>query len=432
MSFFNNLLISSSTSIVVTIISILSNIIVTRALGPSGRGIYAVVSNLIVFLVLIFGEGIKRSNTILIGEKKDNLKFLVFFTLKFSALLALFLSLAFILKSYYLSLLPNISAIVLILTFSIAIFTILWQAFQALLLGMQQIIAFNILLMIQASVIFIVNILGITIFNFGVNEFILALLLSAVITSLYCLMRLIMSFKKIKSVVKISPIKIAALTSKSTIASLSMFLTLRGDIFLINYFLNPFQAGLYAIAVLFSEIMQKIPNVIGPLILSKTVNDTSNKPAEDTAKLFRVILFANLLIVLFLIFFGKWIIILLFGSKFSEAFLPLLYLLPALLFLGSGGVAHALFMGRAYPNIVILINLLTGFINISLNIILIPKYGIKAAAAVSSITYTLWTLGLSIYLSIKYKIKLSKIFFTRSEDFTYVFNSLKSFRLRGN
>jgi len=432
MSFINNFIISSATSIFVTFISILTNIIVTRSLGPTGRGIYAVISNLIIFLVLIFGEGIKRSNTILVGNDNNQKKYLSFFTLKYSAALSIAFIILFFLNPFYSFLLPNVSDLILIFALAAAIFTVLWQALQALLLGLRKINDYNFLLILQVMTIFLVNVFGIWFFNFEVSEFILTLLLSAAITSIFGLSRLKLRKEQKKDDYSNQTKSIISITGKSTVASLSMFLTLRGDIFLINYFLNPFQAGLYSVAVLFSEIVQKVPNVIGPLVLSKTVNDSSTKPANDTVRLIRVIFIVNIVIVLTLFFVGGWIITSLFGDKFAEAFLPLKYLLPALFFIGPGGIVHAFFMGKAYPPIVIWINLIAGLANIGLNIVFIPSYGISAAALISSITYGIWAISLIIYLSIKYQIKLTQIFFIQHQDFKYLLEGVKKISLKKN
>lgn len=425
MNFFNGFWITGFNSLVITVIAFLNNVIVTRSLGPGGRGIYAIISNLILLVMVIFGEGLRRSNTVFIGRESRNLFSLVKFSIGYCCVLALILCLILLLKPLYNSLLPNISTLLVILGFAIAVFSIFWQSIQALFLGLQKIIDFNLMMLIQIVAVLFFNICGILIFDFGVREFISSLLMGAVLTSVIGLVKLRNNKIDSSTEQKIKLREIFSVTGKSMVASVSTFMTLRGDIFLINYFLNPFQAGLYSVAVMFSEILQRVPNVIGPLVISKAVNDFSLKPAFDTIRLIRVVFAFNILVVLVLFFTGKIIITLLFGIDFIDAYEPLLYLLPALFFIGPGGIAHAYFMGKAYPAMVIWINLLTAILNISLNIIFIPIYGISAAALISSLTYALWAISLVIYLGKKSNISITKILFLRIEDLNYLINKLR-------
>ena len=71
MNFFKSFSLTFSSTILVTLFGILNNIIITRQLGPSGRGEYSVIMTFILLAALLLGEGIKRSNTILIGKDRS-------------------------------------------------------------------------------------------------------------------------------------------------------------------------------------------------------------------------------------------------------------------------------------------------------------------------------------------------------------------------
>lgn len=428
MNFFRNFLITSSSTLTVTVLALLNNILITRQLGPDGRGIYAVVSNLVLLLMLIFGEGIRRSNTILIGKYKDKLSLLLQHTLICSMAVAIIFTVLFFLNSLYSFLLPNINAFLIIIGLSIALFSILWQSIQALFLGLKNIIKFNLMVIIQIIIVITINVIGVLLFNFQVEEFISALLVSAILTFLFGIVFLIPLVSKSSRLKKNIFKESSGIGIRSTISATSMFLTLRGNIFLINFFLNPFQAGIYAIATLFSEIMQKIPNIIGPLVISETVNNFSLKPAIYSARLVRTVFLFNLIVILILASFGKIIIIILFGIQFQESFLPLLYLLPALLFLGPGGIINAYYMGRAFPIPLLWINTMTGVLNILLNIIFIPKFGIIASASISSVTYLFWLSALLFYFRLETKIPMNEIIVFKKEDFVYLLRSIRKLR----
>lgn len=429
MTFLKNFWITGSTTLVITILAFLNNIIVTRTLGPEGRGVYAVISNLVLFLVLIFGEGIRRSNTILAGKNENLVRTLFSQTLTYSLLIFILFSISYFFRFLYDDYLPNISSILLLITFLITIMTILWQSNQAVFLGLQKILEFNILSFVQVACFLLINIFGIWLFNFDLEEIILSLFLSGLITFIISLFYLKSLTLKLKEIEKINLKQLTFLGIKSTYAAGSMFLTLRSTIFFINYFLNPFQAGIYAVAALFSEIMQKVPNVVGALVISKTVSDNSNKPAYDSMRIVRIVFLFNTIIVIALFFLGGIIIKILFGPEFSSSFIPLKLLLPAILFLGPGAILYAYYMGKAFPSAILWINGLVSLIHIILNLLFVPTYGIYAAAVICSVTYFIWSTSVIILFHFDTKKPITEILFCKKEDFTYIYSSIKNKRL---
>lgn len=426
MNFFKSFLITSSTTIIATLLAIINNVIVTRALGPEGRGVYAVISNLVIFLALIFGEGIRRSNTIFAGKNNKLVRTLLFQTLVYSILILIFLSISYFYRFLYSNYLPNVTSTLLLIAFLITLMTIVWQSNLAIFLGLQKILEFNLLTFIQVASFLLLNIIGILLFNFNLEEIVLNLLVSCIVTivlSLYYLKPMAVKSKKDE---KINLKQVAFLGIKSTYASGSMFLTLRSTIFFINFFLNPFQAGIYAVAALFSEIMQKVPNVLGVIVISKTVADNSNKPADDSTRIVRMVFLFNLIVVIGLFFLGGIIIKILFGTEFLSSFMPLKLLLPAILFLGPGAILHAYYMGKAFPSAILWINGLVSLIHIILNLLFVPTYGILAASLICSITYFIWSASIIILFHIDTKKPINEILFCKKEDFIYIFGAIKN------
>jgi O-antigen/teichoic acid export membrane protein len=426
MTFLKNFWITGFTTLIITILAFFNNIIVTRTLGPEGRGVYAVISNLVIFLALIFGEGIRRSNTILAGKNENLVRTLFLQTLIYSLLIFILFSISYFFKFLYYNFLPNISSLLLSITFLITIMTILWQSNQAIFLGLQKILEFNILSFVQVACFLLINILGIWLFNFELEEIILSLFLSGLITfiiSLFYLKSLTFNSKEYE---KVSLKQVTFLGIKSTYAAGSMFLTLRSTIFFINFFLNPFQTGIYAVAALFSEIMQKVPNVLGAIVISKTVSDNSNKPADDSTRIVRMVFLFNLIVVVALFFLGGIIIKILFGTEFLSSFMPLKLLLPAILFLGPGAILYSYYMGKAFPSAILWINGLVSIIHILLNLLFVPIYGIYAASLICSITYFIWSTSIIILFHIDTKKPITEILFCKKEDFAYLSSAIKN------
>ncbi len=410
-------------TLVITIVTFLNNIIITRQLGPEGRGKYAILITMVLLFTFLLGEGIRKSNTLLSAKSKENIRILLYKTSIYCLGLLVIFILLYLFRSFWQQLLPNITGLMLIITFITAINVIFWQSIQASFLGLQSIKNFNKLPVVSALMIFSFNAVGIYFFDFKLTEILLTLLISSLIVSLYSLVLIkkeignIFSRDYRKNGTKVSTTRIF---TRSTISAASFFLTVRGDIFLINFFAGSAQAGLYNIARLFFDILQKFPNIAGPLLISKTVVDDEKVSRLNTARLVRVTFIINIAAVLFLSIFGFNILVFLFKEDFSESFKILTYLMPALLFFGPGSIIYSYFIGKEYPNIVLLLNCIIGFLNIGLNIFFIPEYGVYAAATISSITYFIWTLVLLVYFHKISGIRYSEIIFVKRNDFSYL------------
>jgi O-antigen/teichoic acid export membrane protein len=133
----------------------------------------------------------------------------------------------------------------------------------------------------------------------------------------------------------------------------------------------------------------------------------------------------NLIVVIALFFLGEVIIKILFGTEFLSSFLPLKLLLPAMLFLGPGGILHAYYMGKAFPSAILWINGLVSLLHIILNLLFVPTYGIYAAAVICSVTYFIWSVSIIILFHFDTKKPVTEILFCKKEDFIYLYSSMK-------
>lgn len=177
--------------------------------------------------------------------------------------------------------------------------------------------------------------------------------------------------------------------SRGTVSVVLVFLLLKSDLFLIQYFIDEAAVGTYRVAVNFADMMQRLPDVAGAVLLAKVVRE------EDTGRLSlrvaRGILAFSLLAALGLWLLGPWLIALLFPA-YTAAYAPLLWLLPGLIFLGVGSVFNTKLAGMGYPPITQWAPGVAFVANLLLNAYLIPRMGLEGAALATSLSYALWAL----------------------------------------
>lgn len=425
MGFSKDFWVTGSTSVIITTLGFINSIIITRYLGPDGRGKYSVISYVIVFFALILGEGIRRFNTIIIGKDQKSFIGLVKFNLVFLIVLSVLLLSLDTFGSNLLTNFLKLDKSLLSLTLATSFFFIIWQIFQAIFLGFSSIIKYNLVQISLIGFFLLFNFIGIYLFQIGLIEIIVNQLFASFLAILLGLIGIKEYIKKSYEKIRINFIKSLPVISKSTLSAVFIYIILKSDVFIINYFLGSYNAGIYSIGIICSDLFQKLPNVIGPLVLSRTVNDPSNDNFYKVARLVRVTIVLNILLILILVTFGKIIINFLFTEQFEPAYNIILLLIPAFFAFGPGTIVYSFFMGKSFPKIVLVINIKFALLNIIANLIFVQEFGISAAAIISSITYFLWSTSLMSYFIFVTKIKIGELLFSNKEDFEYIKNSLK-------
>lgn len=427
MNFFKSFSITFITTILLTIFGILNNVVITRQIGADGRGQYAVIMNFVLLLSLLFGEGIRRSNTILIGNNKNYFVDLVKKSL-IVFLFLLFLLLTVSLNSDILNfLLPNISSKLIVLAALSVSFYIFWQSIQALFLGIQEIVFFNILQVSSISISLFLNIVGIYLFDFGLIEIIYVYLGATIITAAVAFWGLRKPYKRFgRTSLKVNFFEMLNLGSRSVVAGLFSFTIYKSGIFFANYYLDTVQTGLYSIALLFFEIMQKLPNTIGTLVLSRTAADSSSSNSDNTERLVRAMLFIDLIFLFVLALLGKVIIVIVFGIEFVDSVNLLMYLFPSLFFIGPASVLYAYFMGKGYPKKIIILNAIAAVSTVILLFLFINSSGITVVPIITSAIISIWTLVLMVFFVFETKTSFRQLLFITKADIQYLISSVKS------
>ncbi len=179
-----------------------------------------------------------------------------------------------------------------------------------------------------------------------------------------------------------------AVGGRGAVSVVLVLLLLRGDVFLIEHFLGEASVGSYRVALNFAEMMQRVPDVAGAVLLAKVVR---GEDGQLSLRVARGILLFSLAAASVLLVAGRPLIGWLFPS-YPEAFLPLAWMLPGLVFLGLGSVCNTKLAGQGYPAVTLWAAAAAFLLNIGLGFWLIPGWGLLGAAWSKSIAYTAWAI----------------------------------------
>jgi O-antigen/teichoic acid export membrane protein len=172
----------------------------------------------------------------------------------------------------------------------------------------------------------------------------------------------------------------------------------RFDFLLVVLLLGSVAVGRYSVAVTLSEIAFALPSAISLALfahLTSGLPDASGRLASiacrysiwmGAATAAGVALIARPLL---------WIL----GSGYADAFTPLLILLPGTVLFSAVHITTVYFDGLGRPLVNAELALAAGVLNLVLDLVLIPTYGVNGAAAGSAIAYAgstilaLWLFG---------------------------------------
>ncbi len=158
------------------------------------------------------------------------------------------------------------------------------------------------------------------------------------------------------------------------------------DRFLINVFLGPGAVGVYAVAATLGERLWMLPGAVGASLLSRTGGDASDD-AELTARACRSTFWLMAGGCLALGAAAPFIIPAVFGADFAAASTPLRILLPGVLLLSAGKTVVPYITNHNRPWTGTWISLTSVGSTLLLNLLLIPRLGIIGSALASTAAY---------------------------------------------
>jgi len=432
--FTKNILITFITRILQLVLGIGSSIIIARILGPEGKGVYSLVILLPAFLIIFTNFGIGPASIYYIGKKKYSSKEVFGVNIIFSILISIFAIIIGLIVILFLGkkLFPGIEKEYLFLALLLIPFQIFLQFVVNILLGLQKFKKYNFINLIQTFIFLFLIIVFLLGLHFGIKAVIIAQILSIFIGSIFLFFQVKKETKGIVFSLNKNLLKDFFLYgAKVYFGNILGFLHYRIDMFILNIFLNPIAVGFYSIAVVLSEKIWFISQSAGVLLFPRVSSETDSKKLKEfTPLVCRNILFITVLVVILLFLLSHSLIILLYSNQFFNSILPFQILLIGVVTISGWRILANDLYGRGKP---ILNSYITGIsivINIILNIILIPKYGIIGVAWATTISYTFAFMIIVIVYSKISDNKIIDIIFIKTSDFRFYKNFLILFKNR--
>jgi O-antigen/teichoic acid export membrane protein len=187
--------------------------------------------------------------------------------------------------------------------------------------------------------------------------------------------------------------------SRAQVGSIFQMAMARLDVLILQFFRPLSQVGYYVIAQTIAELVLRLTQAfqvsVMPLVSTYEGEERQASTSADSLRHHGILCGLAVLGVAVL---GPLVIVFAFGSQFRPAVLPMLALLPGIWFLGMGGVIQSDLSGRGRPGTSSKLAGLAAAATVALDLVLIPPLGVFGAVIASVIAYTIYGISSLITL----------------------------------
>ena len=171
------------------------------------------------------------------------------------------------------------------------------------------------------------------------------------------------------------------------LSNLVFFLLYKIDYWFVNRYCTPGELGNYIQVSKVGQLFMLLPGILAGSLFPLIAGNHISRVEETLKTISRTIFFIYLFGCGFLAIVGKWMFPFVFGDSFSGMYQPFLFLIPGILSLSLVSPMAAYFSGTNKVSVSLTGAFLALLIVVAGDALLIPGYGIVAAAAVSSVGY---------------------------------------------
>lgn len=414
------------TQIIIIFVSLITSILVARYLGPSGRGVFAVLSVLTALGIQMGNLGFPAATVYFLGkneEKRQNIFHISLVVgLVGGSIISFFIFLMCLIFPDFL--IKNVSFNLLVITIISFPFLLGTSLFSNFLLGIKKYIPYNLFSIISKFVSLLKVILILVILGLGLIEFVIGTTIAALIVFLFYLIYIyrLDRYDLPRNIDKSLFNEMWKYGRKSYLASTLGFLIIRSDILAINYFLGSIPTGIYSISVALIDYIYLLPGVIGTILFTKVSSGSTHK---FTQEVFRYTFLIMIGICSIAALMAGPVINIMYGQEFHESVLPFIILLPGIIFLGIDTILMQDLAGRGLPKIVYTSPFIALALNVSLNIIIIPMWGINGAAMSSTLSYFLMLVLMLRHCTKLTESSISNYILIRGEDIKQILKIMR-------
>lgn len=367
--------------------------LLARALGPAGRGQLALVATSVLLGGLIFGEWLSRGNSYQSGRHPEQVGAIW----KNTTWYCLLLLAAAALVNGVMAVVPGVAAslpltpLQLLLTTVLISVVVAQRGFSAVLLGSDRLSAYALIPVLFITGYLSLNGVGLIWLDGGLTSVLIAWLAATALATIIAATLAAASGPGDAGLLRMT----GAIGGRGALSATLIFLLFRSDVYLVDHFLGKQTLGVYAMAIIVAEMIQRGPNIAGTVLLPKVLRGGDDDHTMSLA-VGRWTLIFSLLAAGIVVLIGAPLISWCFGQDYAGSYEPLVWMLPGLVAAGFASVFNTKLAGLGYPPVTLWAPAVALILSVCLNLVLIPRFGLIGAALSTSAAYILWAMIVSL------------------------------------
>lgn len=383
-----------------------NTVILNRYLGPELKGEYAVIINFLTLISIVFNLGIYQSFPNFKREHSDKSEDLI------NKYINLFIF------QFFIYLIIGVLGFYLINDFGYALALLFMPvsviAQQLGFLMLIEDIKFRSIISVLGAIIKLV--VTIAIFVFTRKDLLLVFLAYAVGNLGFMIIAYLVKFKKRLRIIKFDFLFTKKVLKFGFLPMLSMLLVTLNyklDIFMLKEMSTLKDVGLYSVGVGLAEYAWIVPDIFKDVLFSRTANNDSIESIKFSLRVSTTII---MILIVFIGLFGKKFIGFMYGIDFVDAYRITFYLFFGVFSMVFFKIIGTLYIAKGNRKIYFYTLSISVLMNIFVNMLMIPKYGISGAALASVISYTFSGSIFLFNFTRVYNVKLIEVLFLTKKD----------------
>lgn len=409
-----------SSKLVRIALTFVSGVLLARLLGPERKGI---LSTVLIYpsLILSLSElGVRQAATYHLGKGFHNERNVVG-TVMFLLVASSLFGVAVCTGIYFWVDNPNFTLPMIVLALASIPVTLSVTFSEGILLGKEQISSFSRVGWAMPLARLVGVLAFVWLLSWGIVGALVGSLIAGGVMALYILW---LVARSTALNLQFNPPLMKELLSLGFVYAIALFtigLNYKVDIVILERLASPEDIGQYTLGVGIAELLWQLPAALGVVVFSRSANTKDSEAfTQNVLRLLRVTFVAAVAGALLLALVAGLFIPLVYGEAYRPSVGVLRLLLPGIVAFSIFRVLNVDLAGRGRPAVALWSVAPAVALNVVLNFLLIPRYGIEGAAVASTLSYTAAVIFYTVAYAKVVEVPLAAMVRYRRSDFAFL------------
>ena len=208
----------------------------------------------------------------------------------------------------------------------------------------------------------------------------------------------------------------------AAVADLLLIFNYKADVLMLKYYVDYYQIGLYSVGAGIAECIWLIPDAFKEVLFSRT---SRGNPISEINLTIKINMFVSIVLIIIMFIFGKEVLLIYSGREYLGALSVTRIILLGVPAMSLFKVTNPLYLANGKQKLYCYILLVSVIANIIMNLIAIPLFGINGAALASVVAFSVCGIAFYRFYVKEYGIKWYEPLILKPKDLKMVIDNFK-------